>query len=346
MRFAAKGLSCVLLLLVLWGCSQEPLTIPLRITPLATGSYVNLAQDENRLHLVFLGTGGIYLQHAEQAVLGDPFYSNPPILDWLLLRELQVRPLVIDRYLPPTEYLDAILVAHAHHDHAMDVPYIAAKLEPQVKVYGSATLRNSLLSALDPERLVAVNSQAAGAGRNGTWITINDSLRILPLLSGHAPHLFGKVFNSEVISQPQSQVPATALDWQSGQALSYVVDFLVNGEPRFRVYYQSSAADPPDGLPPQWMLQDGKSVDLALLGIANYNKLEDFPVSLLQALQPGQVVLLHWDVFWDEYSQDITRPVPGLDLITLSRKLEAVLPADIPVYLPDRGAVLSIQESL
>lgn len=336
-------------LLALWGCGNEP--IPARIQSLsltgdyATGDYA-AAPSTSELELIFLGTGGIYLQHGEQALLGDPFFSNPPITDWVLMRESPVRSDVIDRYLPPLEAVKAILVAHVHHDHAMDVPYIAAKTDPQVPVLGSETLRNTLFSALDPNRLIALNAKASGLEKTGEWVQVNQFIRILPILSGHAPHLFGRVLNSDAVQSPLPSVPKTVVDWESGQALSFVIDFLQAGQPKFRIFYQSSAADAPDGLPPAWLLQDGKKVDLALLGIANQRRLQEYPIALLQALQPQQVVLIHWELFWDEYSQQVTRPLPGLDLAGLMQKIEQALPPQVPVYLPDRGARLRIQESL
>ena len=332
-------------LLLLASCgSDEP--IPARIQSLASASDVSTAPSASELELIFLGTGGIYLQSGDQALLADPFYSNPPILDWVLMRETPVRTDVIDRYLPPLEPVKAILVAHAHHDHAMDVPYIAGKTDPQVPVFGSTTLRNTLFTAIEPERLIALNAKAAGPDNAGEWVPVNEYIRILPILSGHAPHLFGKVFNSDVVEQPLSSAPKTVIGWESGQALSYVIDFLQDGQPRFRVYYQSSAADAADGLPPSWLLQDGKKVDLALLGVANHRRLQQYPSVSLQHLQPRQVVLLHWDVFWDEYSQQLTRPLPGLDLPGLVQKIEQALPPRVPVYLPGRGARLRLQESL
>ncbi len=333
-----------MLMLVLTGCGQEP--IPPRIQTLEATTITPEPVTDSELQLQFLGAGGVYLRNGSQALLGDPFFSNPPISDWVLMRSLQVRTDIIDRYLPDLTPVRAILVAHVHHDHAMDIPYIAAKTDPDVQIYGSDTLRNTLYSAIEPERLQALNASAAGPDAPGEWLNINQQLRILPIRSGHAPHLFGKVFNSDAVTLPLLRVPDTLMEWESGQALSFVIDFLQAGQPRFRVYYQSSAADAPDGLPPPWLLEDGKGVDLALLGVANHGRLQEFPVALLQALQPDRVVLLHWEVFWDEYSQTQTQPLPGLGLMELAQKIEQALPPQVPVYLPERGARLRIQESL
>lgn len=329
--------------LQLAACGEEP--IPARITPLPVAPLPEQPAGTLELDFVFLGTGGMFLRSGGNALLGDPFFSNPPIADWLLLRPLTVRTGVIDRYLPPTDQLRGILVAHAHHDHAMDLPYIASVTPPAVKIYGSDTLRNSLISQVPPERLVALNNLAADQQNKGQWVYLSDGSRVLPIRSGHAPHLLGKVFNSDRVSEPLPQVPQTVLEWQSGQPFSFVIDFLEAGIPRFRVYYQSSAADAPDGMPPTWLLEDGKDFDLALLGIANHGRLQDFPVSILSTLRPHNVVLLHWDVFWDEYSQTETHPVPGLQLTALASKLDSVLAAQTPVYLPQRGAYLRLQVS-
>lgn len=332
--------SFALLALMLWGCDQPP--PPDRLTVLPSSPLPD-AGDPQSLDFVFLGTGGAYLRSGRHALLADPFFSNPPIADWVLLRPLQVRTEVIDRYLPPMDSVRGILVAHAHHDHAMDIPYIAGKVAPEVSIYGSDTLRNILYSAVDPQRLVSLNARAAGHGQSGEWVYLNESLRLLPISSGHAPHFMGKVFNSEAVTQPLAQLPQTVLDWQSGQALSFVLDFLEAGEPVFRVFYQSSAADEPDGVPPAWLLAESKGFDLALLGIANYGKLQAYPRGIVEALQPRHIVLLHWDVFWDDYSQTNTRPVPGLNLDALVQKLSPVLDPVVPVYLPQRGAHLRVQ---
>ncbi|MCP5016676.1 MAG: hypothetical protein GY938_15640 [Ketobacter sp.] len=345
MRYLLTGL---LLAVILSGCGMEPL--PHRITELSATDFPSTSPASDELDVVFLGTGGVYLRSADNAILGDPFFSNPPISDWVLLRPLQVREDIIDRYLPPLEQLQGILVAHVHHDHAMDIPYIASKAPPHVGVYGSNTLRNSLFSQIAPQRLIALNEMAAGQpddGReqSGQWVYLNQQLRLLPVFSGHAPHLMGKVFNSDQITQPLAQVPQTVLDWQSGQALSFVIDFMEGDTPIFRVFYQSSAAEAPHGVPPAWLLQDGKAVDLALLGIANHGRLQNFPLGILEALQPKHVMILHWDRFWDEYTQSETLPAPGLKLAALADKLNSALPADVPVYLPGRGAHLRLKES-
>ena len=334
----------IALVLYLAGCGQDTIPSRLQYLPPTEADYSSPV-TETELEMVFLGTGGIFLRNGDQALLGDPFFSNPPIPDWILNRHAMVKKATIDRYLPPLDSLRAILVAHVHHDHAMDVPYIALKLDPAIKVYGSETLRNTLYRALDPARLESLNTKAAGPGLPGEWVPINDSLRILPILSGHAPHLFGRVFNSDKVKRPLDAVPQTVLGWESGQTLSFVIDFLRDGQPHFRVYYQSSAADAPNGMPPDGLLEDGKSIDLALLGVANHNRLQEYPVALLQALQPSRVVLLHWEVFWDTYSQQSTEPLPGLDLAGLVQKLERALPPQVPVYLPGRGARILIQEA-
>jgi hypothetical protein len=335
---------CLLLVaLMLAGCNDN--TIPSSITLLPATTVDNRAEElgDNQLEIQFLGAGGVFLRTRNQSLLGDPFFSNPPLSDWFLLRDLKVRTDVIDHYLPPLDKLQGILVAHAHHDHAMDVPYIAQLAPNAAKVYGSETLKNTLASGVNLARLVSLNQQAAGPGQAGEWIYLSPTLRILPILSGHAPHLFGRVLQSESVLSPKPQLPDTILDWQSGQTLSFVIDFLSASEqPQFRIFYQSSASEWLVDTPPDWLLNDGKVVDLALLGVANHKKLEHYPGTTLALLRPRYVMLIHWEVFWDEYNPLNTNAAPGLDLAGLAMKIATQEEPNVPVYLPQRGARLRI----
>ncbi|MEN8669171.1 MAG: hypothetical protein ABF318_08615, partial [Ketobacter sp.] len=85
----------LLVVLCLWGCEKQSdtvsLTVPPPIIPIAAGPYPEQPADPAWLNMVFLGAGGVHLQNAGQSVLADPFFSNPPIKDWILLRDLVVR---------------------------------------------------------------------------------------------------------------------------------------------------------------------------------------------------------------------------------------------------------------
>lgn len=307
--------------------------------------------SEQTLEVQFLGAGGVYLRQDGQALLGDPFFSNPPLRDWLPWRSLQVRPEVIDAHLPPLDAVQGVLVGHVHFDHALDVPHVAGRLPASVKVYGSETLPNLLATFLPPERLVNLSPRMTKAGQGGEWQYLNPQLRVLPIQSGHAPHLGSTVLASEQVTQPPARPPASALDWQSGTNLNYVIDFLDDGQPenakqvRFRIFYQSSASSAPTGFPPRWLLDDGVPFDLALLCAANFDHVSDYPEQILQQIRPRQVMLIHWERFWDEYDTNTARPLPGLDFAGLEQRIRSVLDDSVPVWLPQRTAHIQLRHT-
>lgn len=301
------------------------------------------------LRVQFLGAGGVYLRHGDQALLGDPFFSNPPLSHWLTLRNLKSRTDVIDAHLPPLDGVKAILVGHGHFDHAMDVPYIASKLPASVQVYGSDSLRNLLAPEVTEERRVGLDARMARNQEGGEWVYLTPNLRILPIYSEHAPHFGDTVLASGSLAHPLLARAGSALDWQSGPNLNYVIDFLApvdgNDSARvaFRLFYQSSASSAPIGLPPRWLREDGVPFDLALLCAANFNHVRDYPQGVLAQLRPRQVVLIHWEQFWDEYRTDRASPLPGLDFAELERRIRSVLDAAVPVRIPNRGASFELE---
>ncbi|MEZ5508994.1 MAG: MBL fold metallo-hydrolase [Gammaproteobacteria bacterium] len=300
------------------------------------------AQGEpDQLTAQFLGAGGVFLRVGDQALLADPFFSNPPMGRWLLGRELPVKTDVIDAHLPPLEQVQGVLVGHGHFDHAMDVPYVMSKLPADIKVYGSETIPNLLAAQLPAQRLIDLTPQMADAVRPGQWLYLNPQLRILPIASEHSPHLGSIVFASDKIRSPMTSAPRRTFDWQAGTNVTYVIDFLdPEQQVQYRVFYQSSASGAPVGFPPSWLLQDGIPFDLALLCAANFNHVEGYPEGVLGQIKPKQVMLIHWEQFWDDYSTTEATPLPGLDFAALEIRIRSVLDASVPVWVPMRGAYI------
>lgn len=298
------------------------------------------------LQFQFLGAGGIYLRYADQALMGDPFFSNPPLSHWLTLRDLAVKTDVIDQHLPPLDAVRGILVGHGHHDHAMDIPYIASRLDDAVKIYGSDTVANLMAAELPAHRREALNSRMAQAREGGEWVYLTPHLRILPIYSEHSPHVGNTVFAADPLRSPLTERARSVLNWKAGENLNYVIDFLEptrsDATVAFRVFYQSSASHGRVGQPPDWLLQDGVAFDLALLCAANYDAVDDYPETILRHLKPRQIALIHWEIFWDAYSTAHSKPLPGLDFAALEARMRAVVGTDTPIHVPQRGATLAL----
>ena len=291
----------------------------------------------------FLRAGGFLITRGDDVVMTPPLYTAAG-LDQVAgcTGRVQSNTSAIDRELPRSwvEHTDAILVGHSHYDHLIDVPYIASRLAPQARVYGSATARDLLKTAdptLDPARLVAFTDYQGrnvvdyrsctakpkegcqfGSG-SGEWIE-QGGLRIRALCSRHSSQFAGFKVSSQGCVAPAAL--RTACDWKLGDTFAYVVDFMEGGRPVFRIYYQDSPTDPEYGYPPAEVLAD-KSVDVALLCAGAFDQVRDNPRGIIRHLNPRYVLLGHWENFF----RDVDKPLETLfsiDLKDLFGRLDAL----------------------
>ncbi len=129
------------------------------------------------------------------------------------------------------------------------------------------------------------------------WVYIkNKTIRILPILSSHAPHYYGiKLYNGNIEAN-SLKIPEKAAQFKEGQSLSYIIDFMKGNEPVFRCYIQGSASQFPMGFPPQNI--DNKAFDLAILCVASYKYVNKYPEAILEQIKPKHVILAHWENFF------------------------------------------------
>lgn len=336
---------CLMLVMALAGCatlggSEAQRAVKNSSIQWITNNGATVQAEADVVKLQFIGAGGFYMAFPMGGVLVDPFYSNPSLLAVASLNALEPDIQTIDRYLPPLNDVKAVLVGHAHFDHALDLPYIAKKLKVDTRIYGNTTLKNTMATTLTPDQFMDAESNMSVNGRGGRWLEISDHLRVFPIKSNHAPHLGSWVFASGNIEQPQPHLPEDVMDWRSGENISYLLDLLdENGKSVYRVFIQTSSSSFPNGLAPEYVLSDGKSVDMAVLCAANYEKMEHYPEYLLERMSPQKVVLVHWEKFWTPYEPGQATPLPGLDIDQLYQRINTIVP-HAEVSILQRGAVM------
>src|SRR5690606_18436695 len=72
--------------------------------------------------LQFIVVASLFLGLPKSGVLVLPYYSIPGILPVTRLRSLSLDTETNVRHLPPLGDVKALLVCHAHYDHALDIP--------------------------------------------------------------------------------------------------------------------------------------------------------------------------------------------------------------------------------
>ncbi len=295
------------------------------------------------IEVTYLGCGGFFIKHQDSAILFDPFFSNKGFLE-LPIKKIQPSQEDIDFGLNKISDLaatKAVFMSHSHFDHLFDTPFILEnRLNDQVNFYGSPSADTMIAPVIqNKDRLKVITP--------GNWITVSDHLRVMPLISAHAPHLrLGfpiKLYRGKgkVIKGYDTPISKTkAGQWKEGHTYSFLIDIQQQDKTTFRIFLQSSASDSPFGFPDNNTLTE-RGVDLALLGAASfaYTRKKDYPWELLRKIAPKELVICHWEDFCRPYQAYPKRFVR----LTNFKKFLPRLIAQYPVfYLPEPGVTMQV----
>jgi L-ascorbate metabolism protein UlaG (beta-lactamase superfamily) len=229
-----------------------------------------------RLRARFFGVGTVLLDDGETAIMTDGFFSRPGKLR-----------LVAARIAPDEERiarglqrggvgrLAAVLVAHSHHDHAMDAASIARRTG--ALVIGSESTANIARDGGFPgERIrVVAGGESFSFGR----------FRITAFKSPHSP---GALFEGEI--RTPLKTPARASAYREGGNFSYLAEHdgrrvLVHASTNFRPgLYRDVRADV-------------VFLGVAVLGKQNAEFAEDYWREVVKATGARLVIPIHWDDF-------------------------------------------------
>ena len=112
---------------------------------------------------------------------------------------------------------------------------------------------------------------------------------------------------------------------------AYLIDFLDEGRPVFRVYFQDSGTNEPVGYVPVTLLRE-KRVDVALLCVwGDFHRLRRHPEGILENTRPRHAVLGHWEDFFvtqDNHEIDgriYPIPASGQDTAVFRERAERAL---------------------
>lgn len=315
---------------------------------------VSEVPDPARVQVRFLGVGGFVVRRGHDVVMTAPLYSNPREGD-LVLGSIRPNPEILDRYFSEHALeaemaeLRAILVGHGHYDHLMDVPYFLDKAKA-AQVYGNVTTKR-ILAGLGEDvsrRVTALNDPAnpvadftnctedAGfgcvrfPGQPGRWLDVQGTdrrVRIRAFCSCHPPQVLHAIhFWPGCLSGELSSPPTKADQYREGEVFAYLIDFMEDGRPAFRVYYQDAPVARPDGWVPEAVVSE-RAVDLALLCAGNFDAVDEPESIVSDNLCAEAVIIHHWEDFFDpEHSK--LKMIPGCDVNKFYRHVLARVGGD------------------
>ena len=238
-------------------------------------------ERESGMDITFFGTTTLLFDDGIDQVLFDGHFTRPSLLR-LAVGTLETDTGVADRLMQtyPMERLRAVFVSHSHHDHVMDVPYIANTTGAEV--YGSASTRNVALGGGVPEEKIHLFEPFRPVAVGTFRITVIPSV-----------HSEAKWYNDDLgqtIDEPLVQ-PARKRAYKEGGS----VDFLIrHGERQYLIR-------------PSFNFLEGQldsvRADVLFLGIGGMGNapeetLRRFYSETIDKVLPEKVIPVHWDNFF------------------------------------------------
>lgn len=293
-------------------CSREVTTKSFpdkEIIPPSPSHTIDLPGDRPAVRVLYLGCGHLVIEHQGDVMVTDPFFSIQP----LSAKKIHTSKEDYARYMATVKAsgidlkrASSVWIAHMHYDHVMDLPVLLRDdvLAPDVKIHSSTFGSDILQHFIQPGQYVPLFPEPARNG-NGSWLAAASSIRVMPIVSEHAPHVkfwpitihamkgpLDKEYFANAFTDPESVTKKK--EWKEGDVYAFLVDFLNADTVSLRMFIQTSASQFPVGLPSSSLLKE-RPVDVAVLCLASANNVKPYPVEILKALQPKQAVFIHWE---------------------------------------------------
>lgn len=308
-------------------------------------------------YIQWLGTSSWILSSGDDLVVVDPFFTRP---SFVRVTASLMLPFVPSNFAYDPQRIRAVLpelpkdtkfvlLTHAHYDHLLDVPYyINQNSRRSITYVGSLTARNILLgfkpSALD--FVIAEQKPSMIKGR----------VRVTALPSDHAPHFFGHTFMAGDVVSPMTSIPSRVGQYLEGQTLVFLIDFLDDQERVvWRIFINGAAnsAAGAEALRNHQSLLNEHRINVAILCVPGWDKVDDYPDTLLRLLRPEHIVLSHYDDFGSPYTpgEDPNDGMRFLPFANYDRFLERLKLLDTSnnygysIYQPKTGQCIFFPDS-
>jgi L-ascorbate metabolism protein UlaG (beta-lactamase superfamily) len=305
--FASTALVC----LCLAACSE--VNLKHSFDPYSPAQTYQTADSQRPgLQVQFFGTSTILFSDGEHSILIDGFFSRP---SWpkLALTNIKPDPGEIKFALSnmAVRKINAILVSHSHHDHAMDSGIVAQRTN--AVIYGSESTLNIARGQSTPEHQLNLLRVCDPLTIGKFHITVFDT-----------PHSSNPI-NPGFIYQPLTS-PTHYSNYKMAEVFSFFLD-----HPLGKILIVPSANYKPNAF-------DGVRADIIILGIGLLGKQpEKFTQNYWKEVVSSTGARLVFPVHWDDITKSLKEPLVPipyyLDDVSLTIRRLQKLAADDDVAM-------------
>jgi L-ascorbate metabolism protein UlaG (beta-lactamase superfamily) len=277
------------------------------------------------VRVTWLGVATLLFDDGETQILIDGFFSRPSLADLFLGRPIESDAATINYALDQYRIrrLAAIIPAHSHFDHAMDIGAVANRTS--ASILGSETTANIARGAGVPEDQIVVveNHSQYTFGR----------FTVTMIHSTHAPIGWGgSVPYAGTVDEPL-QTPAAASAWREGRSYSIVI-----AHPQGTTLVQGNAGFLQGAL-------EGVQADVVMLGLQLIEGLgrkytEQYWQAVVTTTGADHVLPIHFDDFTQPFGKIVLLPRAIENIVDVAGWLEEIRNTwdiDTRLHLPEFG---------
>jgi L-ascorbate metabolism protein UlaG (beta-lactamase superfamily) len=226
----------------------------------------------------WLGITTIYLSDGKTNLLFDAAITHASLWDYLPFATFETNTSEVDYWLNRCQIktLSALVVNHAHIDHASDVSYLAKKFSAEV--YGSSSIKQIALGQ-------GVSAQLIHTIHASEHFQVGD-FHVEVFHTPHAAHFLDLIFMDGDIEKPLP-LKTSVWDYKVGDTYSFLVKHPL-GNILFQSIGRMEDTDP---------LKDVK-VDWLFISIANRRSTEEIIEKRFIPSSAKKIIPLHYDNFF------------------------------------------------
>lgn len=240
------------------------------------------------MKVTFFGTTTLLFDDGKDQILFDCHFTRPSLLKYIGGSEPTDTKLADELLkLHKVDRLKAIFVSHTHHDHVMDVPYVANMTG--ATVYGSSSAMNVCRGGnVDNSKLVEFKAEDS--------FEVGD-YKIKVIKSLHSKPTILNNDLGETIDEPLVQ-PAKLRNYKEGGSYDFYVE---HGDRKYLIRPSFNYIE---------HQLDGYECDVLFLGVAGLAKADEatekkFFEETVEKVKPELIIPLHWDNFFSRLDEPI-----------------------------------------